>query len=59
MYKQVHNSPLNFQFWFVMNTFFRKLVPAAVRKGQAGSDGDGGSGAILPTTAPQPDGRSQ
>ena len=59
MYKQVHNSPLNFQFWFVMNTFFRKLVPAAVRKGQAGSDGDGASGAILPTTAPQPDGRSQ
>lgn len=53
----VHNSPLNFQFVFVMNTFFRKLIPAAVRnKGQAPAAAAGG--ALLPTTA-QPDDRSR
>ena len=53
----VHNSPLNFQFVFVMNTFFRKLIPAAVRnKGEAAAVAAGG--ALLPTTV-QPDDRSR
>lgn len=59
---QVHNSPLSFQLAFVMNTFFRKLIPAAVRNKAPAADNKGqaagGGGTILPTTV-QPDDRSQ